>query len=78
MVVTFTWIAYLPTPPLDLVVCNQLCWSDTHVVLWYCCSLNVIGSHVLPLGARWSLSAAASTEGENIGSMEKITTAAVV
>jgi hypothetical protein len=71
MLVTCTWIAHLPTPPSDLEVGNQVCWSDTHVVSWYYCSLNVVGAHVLPFGARWSLRAAASTDGKNVGSMGK-------
>ncbi len=54
MVVTCTWIAHPHTPPSDLILVYQVCWSDSHVVLWYSCSLNVVGSRVLPLGARWS------------------------
>ncbi len=60
MVVTCTWITLLPTSPPDLIVGYQVCWSDTYVVSWYYCSLNVVGAHVLPFGARLSLSAAAS------------------
>ncbi len=81
IVVTCTWIAHLSRPTSessDLVVGDQIFLSDTHVVSWYYCSLNVVGAHVLPFGARWSLRAAASTDGKNVGSMEKIATAAAV
>jgi hypothetical protein len=65
MVVTCTWIAHPHTPPSDLVVGDQVCWPDTHAVLGTICSLNVVGSHVLPpLRGSTVPRAAASTDGK--------------